>query len=128
MCEGAVAAVKSRVHDPDPRVRREVARSLRRLGQWTELESMANDDQDVRVRAVAGFFATTRRDHSQKLRRFVVHGGGEIFEPGRYTSHMPVFMIQPVGPGKPAKTRNLIRRILEHIRELVRSRFKDHAA
>lgn len=126
--EAAVRAVKRRVDDPDPRVRREVARSFRRLAEWTELERMADCDQDVGVRALAKLLATTRRNHSQSLHRFVVHGGGEVYEPGRYTSHMPVFMLQPVGPGKPAKSRDWIRRILEHIRELVRSRFKNRAA
>jgi hypothetical protein len=41
---------------------------------------------------------------------------------------MPVFMLQPVGPGKPAKSRDWIRRILQHIQQLVRFSSRNRAA
>ena len=100
-----------------------------RMAEWTELQAMACHDEDARVRSQATTLSNTvRRPYAERLGRFAQHAGGEVFEPGRYSSHMPVFMVQPVGPGKPAKSRDFIRRILEHIRELVRSRFKNHAA
>jgi len=124
-----VNAVKTFRDDPDPRIRREVAKTLRRMAEWTELRSMAWHDEDARVRSHASTLSNTvRRPYAERLGRFVQHAGGEVFEPGHYSSHMPVFMVQPVGPGKPAKSRDFIRRVLEHIRELVRSRFKNHAA
>ncbi len=130
-CSGraGIAAVSTLQGDPDPVVRRHVAKALKRMSGWSELYQMATRDDDSRVRCAASSLSIgTRRPHTERLRQFVQHGGGEVFDPGRYTSHMPVFMVQPVGPGKPAKSRDWIRRILEHIRELVRSRFKNHAA
>jgi hypothetical protein len=91
---------------------------------------LALQDPDPRVRQVAAstLASPVKQTYSERLSRFVHHAGGKVFEPGRYSSHMPVFMLQPVGAGKPAKSRDWIRRILEHIRELVRSRFKNPAA
>jgi hypothetical protein len=125
----AIVAVATLKCDPDPVVRRHVAKALKRMSAWSELYRMATRDDDSHVRCAANSFSVaTRRPHSDRLRQFVQHGGGAMFEPGRYTSHMPVFMLQPVGPGKPAKSRDWIRRILQHIRELVRSPFKNRAA
>ena len=125
----AVNAVKSLSEDSNARIRREVVRAFQRMAEWTELQAMAKDDPDAHVRTQATtLLITTKRPYAARLSRFARHTGGEPFEPGRYSSHMPVFMLHPVGPGTPAKSRDFIRRILEHIRELVRSRFKNHAA
>lgn len=125
----AVNAVKSLSEDSNARIRREVVRAFQRMAEWTELQAMAKYDQDARVCTQATTSSmTTKRPYAARLNRFMRHIRGEHFEPGHYSSHMPVFMVQPVGPGKPAKSRDFIRRILEHIRELVRSRFKNHAA
>lgn len=124
-----VNAVKVFRDDPDARIRREVAKALRRMAEWTELQSMARHDEDARVRSQASSLSNTvRRPYAERLGRFVQHVGGEVFEPGHYSSHMPVFMLQPVGPGKPAKPRDWIRRILEHIRQLVRFSNRNRAA
>ena len=129
-CSGRVSitAVNLLQSDPDPAIRRHVAMALKRMGGWAELHRMATHDDDARVRRVGSISVTMRPSYSERLRQFVQHGGGEIFEPGRYASHMPVFMLQPIGPGKPAKPRDWIRRILDHIRQLVRFSRRDRAA
>ena len=130
-CSGGatVTAVKFLRSSEDPSIRRQVAKALQRMGEWTELHSMATRDDDPRVRCQASNLSnTTRRSYSDRLRQYVQHVGGEVFEPGRYSSHMPVFLLEPVGAGKPAKSRQWIRRILEHIRQLVRLTNRNRAA
>jgi hypothetical protein len=105
----------------DASLRRQVAKALRRMGKWVELQSMAIYDPDDRVRRIAGSQARFhQRSHGDRLRNYVTHGGRELIQPGTYVSRMALFISPSVGAGKPAKTRQWIRRLLEHIQELVR--------
>jgi HEAT repeats len=123
-----VSAVKALRDDPDPRVRREVAKALARMAEWTELQAMTLHDDDPRVRCQASILSnTTRRPYSDRL-KLALHVYGRMYEPSPFRSHMPLFMLEPIGAGKAAKTREWIRRILEHIRKLVRASVRDQAA
>jgi hypothetical protein len=116
-------------HNPDPELRRHVAKALRRTGDWNELQSLANRDVSMRVRVAAQeLIAGDRRDYSESLGRFVEHTRGDIYERGPFHSRMTLWLLSPLGPGKPAKSRAWIRRLLEHIRNLVRASSSDRAA
>ncbi len=106
--------------DENVMVRRSTARALRRAGALVELQSVAQRDPDDSVRRLAGSLSAGRRDaYVNRLQRYVRHGGGEVARPGSFVSPMPVFIVQPIGPGALPKSRQWIRRLLEQIRELV---------
>jgi hypothetical protein len=111
--------------DPHPAVRKEVARALRRKAAFADLHGMSQDS-NLRVRGIATSLLTRRHEYSERLSRFASHSRHEY---GRRESvGMVMFLREPVSSGTPPKSRSVIRRILQHIRELVRSPFKNRAA
>lgn len=114
---GGLSAVAVFRRHEDASIRREAARALRRLGGWPALESMALHDPDARVRRLAT--CPPPSDFTERLARFTRTARKA---PTRVAERprMALFARIPLGPGQPAKSREFIRRILEHIRYLVR--------
>jgi HEAT repeats len=113
----------------DAAIRRQVAIALKRMGECAELQWMAIRDPDARVRCIAGSQPpVNRRSYSDRLKTYVQHGGGELTRPGTFESRMALFISPSARQGNPAMTRQWIRRLLEHIRQLVRQPSRDHTA
>lgn len=105
---------------PDAAVRAEVARSLRRLRAWVELETMAQNDPDLRVRQIAS--SRPPGSYRDRLSRYMegnVKRFREVKSP-RPRPAMPFWTILSSYTPRPPKPRAVIRRLLEHIRHLVR--------
>ena len=125
----ALSPLREFLNDPDPGIRRQVARALPRSNGFTELQSMAQLDPDPRIRRLAsGLSASSRRPYGERLGLFVHHAGGKVFVARAYVSPMPLYLFQPIGSGKPPKTRAMIRRILVHIQQLVRGKPRNRIA
>ncbi len=107
-------------HDASPRVRRSVAKALRRLEAWSLLNEMAAaypDDQKVQWFATA---ATLRRSFPDRLKNYKLHIDdshlGEVVTP----SSMPFWARDLSWDYTPPKSVLLIRRMLRRIRHWVR--------
>jgi hypothetical protein len=91
------------------------------MDRFVELQSIALNDPDPRIRLVAvRRLRDKRRSHADRLRDYVTHRGGELIRPGTFITRMPLFIAPTVGIGTPVKSRQWIRRLLEHIQQLVR--------
>lgn len=112
---GASAVAVFRRHE-DPLLRREAARALRRLGGWPALQTMALHDPDPRVRLLAT--CAPPPEFTARFSRFT-QTVREVTPALGHKARMPLFVRFSIGPGKAAKTREAIRRLLEHIRYLV---------
>jgi hypothetical protein len=107
-------------HHQSPRVRREVAKALRRVEAWAFLSDMAATyPDDARIQ----WFATapnTHRPFGQRLARFKKSvddsHAGEVVTPSR----MPYWSIEKSWDYTPPKSVELIRRMLRRIRHWVR--------
>jgi len=100
-------------HSPDLRIRREVARALRRLNAWAELRAIAEDD-DPRVRQLA--VQRPAAPFATRLARVTIAAAAPEAPRAR-----PAFFARlPFGPERPLKTPEFIRAMLERIRQLVR--------
>ena len=97
-------------------MRREAARALRRLGAWTELRWLAVNDPDERVRRIA----TPRpsRDFSSRLAEFKTEVTVQILPERKPEFHLFTEINREVVV-RP-KSRDLIARLLHHIRLLIR--------
>jgi hypothetical protein len=113
--------------DPHAAVRKEVARALRRHAAFADLHGMAQDS-NLRVRAIATSLLTRRHAYAERLAQFASHSRHEDDSRRREAAGMVMFLREPIGPGKPPKSRLFIRQILQHIRDLVRAHFKNHSA
>jgi hypothetical protein len=102
--------------DPNARIRREVARALKRMGAWGPLREMAATDPDPRIRRMA----TVRppRPYSSRLQAFTRHCVQRV--PRVRASRL--FLASEIGGGvaKPPKSATLIRDVLRRIQRLVR--------
>jgi hypothetical protein len=106
-------------HDRDVRIRKEVAKTLRRLGAWAELREIASREDDPVVRRFAESAEAPPRSFSERMIRFlddveVVEHPDET-DPGAKS----LCVNTTIGDGTPPKSRWYIRLILEHIRWLV---------
>lgn len=107
-------------HDGSPRVRRSVAKALRRLEAWSRLNEMAAAyPEDAKVQ----WFATTtnrRRPFPDRLRNYKLNiddsHAGEVVTP----SSMPYWARDKAWDYTPPKSVDLIRRMLRRIRHWVR--------
>ncbi len=100
----------------DVGVRKEITRALKRMGAWDYLRVIETADPNPRIRRIAQ--PPTRRAFSVRLARFLTRIG-------RHEAGLPAPLLvsencEP-GAGRPAKSGLFIRRILEHIRWLVRA-------
>lgn len=117
-CTTSVVAMYSR--DRDIPVRKEVAKTLRRLEAWAELREIVTREYDPVVRRIAKLAEAPPREFSERMARFLGNDV-EIVEqpdevgPGAKSLHVNT----TVGDGTPPKSRWYIRLILEHIRWLV---------
>ena len=95
-------------------VRREIVRSLRRLNALRECAKLAAGEDDQRLRHIAN---STTRDFRRILAKWHVPDDSAIQPPSR-----PLELFVEIGPDAPVrpKSRDLIRRILERIRILLR--------
>jgi hypothetical protein len=107
-------------HHKSPRVRRSVAKALRRLEAWSLLNEMAAtypDDEKVQWFATA---ATLRRPFPDRLKNYKLNidssHAGEVATP----SSMPYWARDKVWDYTPPKSVHLIRRMLHRIRHWVR--------
>jgi hypothetical protein len=108
-----------RYHGSEP-VRKEAARALVRLSAWSELR-WEQPEPSPRVRRFLE--ARPSRPFAERMARFnrsTVRVAPS--EPVGARSRMPMFWSVPAGPGRPPKSAHYIRRLLEHIRALLRGR------
>lgn len=110
----ALAVLKPYRRHRDARVRRETARSLRRVEAWAELRTMRRDP-DERVRRLT--FPRPMKPFQARLDRFMK----TTSKPGLCrveTAPRPrLFVDEPIGPGRPARSAAAIRAL--YIRLLV---------
>lgn len=112
--------VSSLGNDGDVRVRKEVAKALRRLKAWVELREIAAREDDPVVRRFATQAEIPHREFSERMTRFL-DNDVEVVEqrheadPATKSLHVNT----TIGDGTPPRSRWYIRLILEHIRWLV---------
>ncbi len=96
-------------------IRREAARALQRKHAWAQLRDLLADDEDARVRR----FATQRspQPYQQRLESFL--GDVTPRETSGRRAALQVAADLASSPGRPPKSPQFIRYILEHIRALV---------
>jgi hypothetical protein len=117
-CRGNLgAATLARLWQTDDiGVRKEITRALKRMDAWDYLRVIETVDPNPRIRRIA--HPPTRRAFAVRLARFLARiGRHEIGQPA------PLVISENCDPGggRPAKPGWFIRRILEHIRWLVRA-------
>jgi hypothetical protein len=115
----AIATIAPLRIDRSRKLRCEVARALGRLGARGELEVVAEHDPDPWIRDYAA--PRARRSFSARLGQFVaddVQTGRPL--PADWRSPMPLLMTGPLDKRHGPKPASLIRRILEHIRLVLR--------
>jgi hypothetical protein len=103
-----------------PIVRKHVAKTLRRLEAWQQLDTMAKaypSDQTIQWFAYA---PTTKRKFFERLQRFKVHLDDSHMSEVGTASKMSYWSLFTPWQGKPPKDAALIRRILLRIRRWVR--------
>jgi hypothetical protein len=110
--KAAISEVSRFIAHPDPRVRREAARALRRLGGWARLRDVAFRDSDPRMRRLA----TARRpkpfqQRMQQLARSISAVPTDV-----ETAPAELYVKLPLGAGRLPRTAAVIRAILERIR------------
>ena len=105
--------------NPDPKVRRAVARALRRLGAWSDLKWFELNDPDTSIQRLATVLAQRPRAFSDRLRQFAGPPSQVAESQDRFESRMPLVWDANHFDGKPPKPAWLIRRILERIRQAV---------
>jgi hypothetical protein len=117
-CRGnlGVATLARLWHTDDVGVRKEIIRALKRMDAWDYLRVIETVDSNPRIRRMAR--PSRRRAFSVRLSRFLARIG-------RHDAGQPAPLLvsencEP-GGGRPAKSSVFIRRILEHIRWLVRA-------
>ena len=94
--------------------RKEVARALKRMRAWVELERIASQDDDGRVRRIA---STEPRPYRQRLDDFATHVSRLFVAPAN--RELIVSDDVDVTLGRPPKPISLIRAILERIHRLI---------
>jgi hypothetical protein len=111
----AIRVVHSFASGQPERVRREAVRTLCRLGASAELRWIAENDPDEVIRAMATqhFY----RDFTSRLGQFVGEKRGHVEPPAR--DFCLLTTLNATGFGRP-KSRDLIARLLRHIRFLLR--------
>jgi len=106
--------------DGDVRVRKEVAKALRRLTAWAELREIAAREDDPVVRRFATQAEVPPREFSERMTRFLDSDVENVGQPdGTVSGARPLHVNTTIGGGSPPKSRWYIRLILEHIRWLV---------
>lgn len=100
---------------PDFKTRKEVARALRRMSGWQTLDEMAADDSSERVRNLAT--CKPARPIVDRISRFMNHVSWRAVPDAK----KDVFVAADVDyrHGKPPKSADLIRVILQRIRRLL---------
>lgn len=101
--------------DPDPAVRKEVARCLNRMSAWADLRQMERCDPDARVRRFAA--QKLHQSYEIRLRSFSSHVVPRKVSP----EETPLLVADDVDvrAGRPPKPDWMIRMILERIHRLV---------
>jgi hypothetical protein len=115
----AIARIAPLRIDPSRKLRCEVARALDHLGARGELEVVAEHDPDPWIRDYAA--PRARRSFATRLGQFVadeVQTGRPL--PADWRSPMPLLVTVPLDERHGPKPVSLIRRILEHIRLVLR--------
>ncbi|MBC8869896.1 MAG: HEAT repeat domain-containing protein [Planctomycetes bacterium] len=107
-------------HDRDVRIRKEVAKALRRLGAWAELREIATREDDPVVRRIAKSAEAPPREFSERMGRFLDNDVEVVETPDEASlGAKSLYVNTTVGDGTPPKSRWYIRLILERIRWLV---------
>jgi hypothetical protein len=112
---GATAVIQFYRH-PDVRIRRDVARALKRMRAWNELRQMAAIDSDPQVRRLA-----TPPKQKEFATRLAALTAGGIAPARPSNSPTPMPLVWNVGPevGRLPKAAWRIRQILERIHRLL---------
>lgn len=103
---------------PDDKIRKEVARALRRMGAWVQLREMADNDTSERIRRMAT--AEPLRPYRDRLAEFSGHFAH--FEVPSVSFPLFVSPEVDVRQGRPPKPGWVIRVILERIHRLITGR------
>jgi len=107
-------------HDRDVRIRKEVAKALRRLGAWAELREIAAREDDPIVRRLAESAEAPPREFSERMTRFLDNDVEVVERPDEADPGPKSLCVNTtIGDGTPPKSRWYIRLVLEHIRWLV---------
>ena len=113
----AIWAISPFSQSRDVRVRYEAARALRRLGAWAELRSMMQHESNHRVRRLAT--APMPKSFDKRFERFAGHAPSAA-QPDAPCRTIQLFTRVSTESGRPAKSPEFIRVILERIQRLVR--------
>jgi len=117
-CRSTIAteSVAAWAEDSDPKMRREVARALRRMQGWSELRKTAETEQDPAIRRMATQQAP--KNYSVRLQAFM----GNVAVRPVPTSRQPLIITEhcDLAAGRPAKPPWVIRYLLERIQYWVR--------
>jgi hypothetical protein len=111
--------LKAFAHHPSARVRRHLAKALRRLESWATLREMAvryPDDEKIQWFAMA---PTLRRSFQERLHNYQQHVDESLVSEVHTPSQMDFWSADRGWQRSPPKSIELIRRILRHIHRLV---------
>ncbi|MEX0642004.1 MAG: hypothetical protein WD468_04850 [Pirellulales bacterium] len=112
--------VKHYRHDPSPKIRRHVAKALRRLEAWELLREMANaDPNDARIQWYATA-PTANRPFSERLKDFASSADDSHADEVSTPSQMPFWALERDWKRSPPKSVLFMRRMLRRIRHWVR--------
>lgn len=118
-CGGSLGtpAIARFARHADLQLRKEVARALKRMGAWCELDQMAKVDASARIRQIASLRSS--RPFRDRVQKFSTH---VAYRPSDEHSSKHLFVAENVvlGKGRPARSRELLRVLLERIRSLIR--------
>jgi hypothetical protein len=121
-CGGAGAdhALAVVAADRSPKLRRHTALALRRQAAHASLRKLQRDP-DPRVRRIARQPVEAPRPYTDRLAQFTGHVASEQpVLPLGSSGRMPLFLLRPAGLARPPKRPDYVRRLLIHIRQLVR--------
>ena len=110
-------AIANAAQHPEVAMRREVARALKRKHAWSQLREIFADDPDDRVRRLAEQHSPP--SHRDRLNTFLADVAPQ--KPSGQRTQLRMNVDMEAEPGRPPKSPQFIRYILEHIRLLVRS-------
>jgi hypothetical protein len=112
--------------DPSPVVRKHVAKALRRLGAWHQLDLMAKaNPENDRIQWFA-FAPTTTRGFTERLQSFKVHVDDSHKPAAHESSRMEYWSLHKPWQGNPPKSIQFIRNILLRIRQILRGNGHAH--
>ena len=106
--------------DPDELIRKEVARTLKRMHAWSQLNKIAKLDSNERIRRIAT--ASSSQPFESRLERFAAICAADRAEPRSRALVASAKLV--LGQGRPPKSDWLIRMYLERIHQLVMGRYR----